>query len=141
MTQPNNIVYAEVPNKSWADEPTRLVAITGPDAHPFRCTSCSSCYRQARFAERCCEQASEDLRSGYVRQFSAAFEEKCRQEDERQQQLWEAEHKYECSCGERYREVRHAARCGKCRHYTEVGYCTEVVDILTEEVVWRLSTI
>ena len=75
MTQPNNIVYAEVPANFGGDDSTRLVAITGPDAHPFRCTSCSSCYREARFAERCCEQASEDLRSGYVRQFSAAFEE------------------------------------------------------------------
>ena len=138
MTQPNNIVYAEVPNKPWFDEPTRLVAITGPNAHPFRCTSCSSCYRMSRYAERCCEQASEDLRSGYVRRFSAAFEEKCRQEDERRQQLWEAEHKYECSCGERYREVRHAARCGKCRHYTEAGYCTEVTDVQSGEVVWQL---
>jgi len=141
MTQPNNIVYAEVSANFGGDDSTRLVAITGPDAHPFRCTSCSSCYRQARFAERCCEQASEDLRSGYVRQFSAAFEEKCRQEEEARWQEECKAYRYECSCGECYREVAHAVQCGKCRHYTEVGYCTEVVDILTEEVVWRLSTI
>lgn len=138
MAQFNNIVYAEVPANPRFDDSTRMVAITGPNAHPFRCTSCSSCYRQARFAERCCEQASEDLRSGYVRQFSAAFEERCQQEDLLEWQRWEEEHKYECSCGERFREVHHAARCGKCLHYTEAGYCTEVTDLESGEVVWQL---
>lgn len=43
---------------------------------------------------------------------------------------------YECACGEHYREVRHAATCRKCRVYTNFGYCTHVVDIRTDEVVW-----
>ena len=43
---------------------------------------------------------------------------------------------YECACGEHYREIRHAATCRKCRNYCVFGYCTHVVDIRTNEVVW-----
>lgn len=43
---------------------------------------------------------------------------------------------YECACGEHYNSVQAAATCRKCRVYTYQGYCTHVVDIRTNEVVW-----
>ena len=43
---------------------------------------------------------------------------------------------YECSCGERYNAVHAAATCRTCRVYCIFGWCTHVVDIRTNEVVW-----
>ena len=43
---------------------------------------------------------------------------------------------FECSCGELYLSVDAAATCRKCRNYCVFGYCTHVVDIRTDEVVW-----
>ena len=43
---------------------------------------------------------------------------------------------FECSCGELYLSVDAAATCRKCRNYHVFGYCTHVVDIRTDEVVW-----
>lgn len=43
---------------------------------------------------------------------------------------------FECSCGERYREIEHAKHCRKCRVYTERGWCDEVIDLRTGKAVW-----
>ena len=43
---------------------------------------------------------------------------------------------FECSCGELSLSVDAAATCRKCRNYCVFGYCTHVVDIRTDEVVW-----
>ena len=43
---------------------------------------------------------------------------------------------FECSCGELYKSVTAAAGCRKCWNYCVFGYCTHVVDIRTDEVVW-----
>ena len=43
---------------------------------------------------------------------------------------------FECPCGERYRGVRGAVSCRKCRVYLESGHHRTVVDIRTNEVVW-----
>ena len=43
---------------------------------------------------------------------------------------------YECSCGELYKDVVAAYSCRKCRTYCVFGWCTHVVDIRTDAVVW-----
>lgn len=118
----------------------RQVEIEGPQAHPFRCTECSSCYREHRHAARCCRKSSEDLRSGEVRDFCPVYEAMRVQEDEVRWKAIMDEYHFECSCGESFKTVDAAINCRKCRTYTEEGYCTEVIDRNDDQVVWSIKT-
>jgi hypothetical protein len=42
---------------------------------------------------------------------------------------------FECCCGERFRSVRWASTCKKCRNYSVWGYTKYVIDIITGDVV------
>jgi len=117
----------------------REVTITGPQAHPFRCAECSSCFRQHRHAARCCKMGSEDLRSGETRDFCPIFEEAQIVADEvRYEETMRMCH-YECSCGESFARIEDAKMCKKCRVYTAEGFCTEVFDRAQDhKVVWSM---
>lgn len=120
----------------------RTVAITGPDAHPFKCAACDSCFRHHRFAARCHEVGSEDLSRLPAVVFRAYDHEWELDQIEADNRYWEIEsarYMYECSCGERWMSVAEAIRCGKCLIYTDEGQCTEVLDLETEELVWTRS--
>ena len=115
-------------------------AATDHNDHPFQCNGCNACYRSHRFAARCCEQSSTDLRDGAVRGFDRLFEAMSALADDARWEKELAACRYECSCGERFREVDHAIRCRKCRTYTEAGWCTEVLDIrLDGKVMWTIA--
>tara|TARA_Y100000591_G_C21467727_1_gene514095 strand:+ start:49 stop:459 length:411 start_codon:yes stop_codon:yes gene_type:complete len=43
---------------------------------------------------------------------------------------------FECACGERFRTVDGAIHCRKCRKYCVFGYCTHVIDLRTNDVVY-----
>ena len=43
---------------------------------------------------------------------------------------------FECCCGERFRSVRAASVCKKCRHYSVWGYTKYVINTKTDEVVY-----
>jgi len=116
------------------------VELTGPNAHPFKCAGCTNCYRQHRHAARCCKVASEDLRSGAVRDFSADFEAEQVAADEARYAETMALCHYECSCGESFSSIRAAKACRKCRTYTKEGYCTEITDRNQDhKVVWTTN--
>jgi len=42
---------------------------------------------------------------------------------------------FECCCGERFRSVRAASTCKKCRNYSVWGYTKYVIDTTTGDVV------
>jgi hypothetical protein len=104
------------------------IDLEGDNAHPFRCTQCSTCYRRHREAARCCEAASEDLRSGTVRDFDAAWEAEQVAAYLAEMDAHYAEAHYNCSCGECFTEIEYARQCRKCRTYAEHGFCAEVTD-------------
>jgi hypothetical protein len=43
---------------------------------------------------------------------------------------------FECSCGERFKTIQHAAWCKKCRTYSVWGTTKYVINIETDEVVY-----
>lgn len=103
--------------------------------HPFSCTVCGSNYTNARYAARCCRTSCVDQRDGTVTDFSEDAERRMAEEWERKMEAEMAEYVYECSCGEHYKTVEAAMHCRKCRTYTDEGWCSEVVDTRTNEVV------
>ncbi|MBT4187637.1 MAG: hypothetical protein HOE14_10550 [Gemmatimonadales bacterium] len=118
----------------------REVEITGPQAHPYRCTECSACYRNHRAAAKCCIAASEDLRTSAVRAYCPAFEAEAMMEYDRKMEDLYKEYHFECSCGESFRTVDSAISCRKCREYTPAGFCTQVTDRdQDDQVVWAFS--
>ena len=115
---------------------TNNIATLLEQDHPFKCNGCGSCYRASRYAARCCGQSCTDLRNGDVTAFSQAAEDLAVQQDEERWAAIMARAHFECSCAERYDEIDHAIQCRKCRTYTVEGWCTQVVDVNTNEVVW-----
>jgi hypothetical protein len=119
----------------------RTVETTGPQAHPFRCTECSACYREHRHAAKCCNAASEDLRTGDIRDCDllALREEQIMAYEQYMADI-EAKYHFECSCGEGFASIADAINCRKCRVYTLEGRCTQVTDrALDHKVVWTGS--
>jgi len=116
----------------------RTVALTGADAHPFKCAACDSCFRHHRFAARCHEVGSEDLRTRPVvfRAYDHEWELDQVEADNRYWKVESARYMYECSCGERWMSVAEAIECRHCLTYTDEGYCTEVLDIRYDKLVW-----
>jgi Zn finger protein HypA/HybF involved in hydrogenase expression len=122
----------------------KTVELTGPNAHPFKCAACDSCFRHHRFAARCHEVGSQDLRVdlGEAPIFRAYDHEWELDQIEADNRHWETEwakHHFECSCGERFKYLVSAVECRKCRTYTDEGFCTEVLDLETGQVVWSLN--
>lgn len=116
----------------------RTVELDGPNAHPFRCIICSNCYREHRHAARCCKSGSEDLRVQKIRRYDALYEAGKVVEDNEKWKATMREYHYECSCGESFKSIEAAIECRKCRTYAEEGYCTEVIDRNTGEMVWSI---
>lgn len=128
----------------------KTVELTGPNAHPFKCAACDSCFRHHRFAARCHEVGSEDLlawldgvlqgdRTKRFRAYDHEWELEQVEADNRQWKIQSAQYHYECSCGEHFKSVEGAIGCRKCRTYTDEGFCTEVHDLETGDVVWSLN--
>ena len=108
------------------------------NGHPFKCVPCGKCYTTARFAAKCCKAFCVDLRDAesFIMYFESREAEYQRQADAQ----WAEESKayrFECSCGERFKEISHAVSCRKCRTYTTAGYCTKVTDIETGLVIYQ----
>ena len=119
----------------------KTVELTGPNAHPFKCAACDSCFRHHRFAARCHEVGSQDLRDvpAVFRAYDHEWELDQIEADNRYWETEWAKHHFECSCGERFKSVEGAMECRKCRTYTDEGWCTEVLDLETGNVVWSLN--
>jgi predicted SprT family Zn-dependent metalloprotease len=107
--------------------------------HPFQCSGCQNRYREARYAARCHKARSTDLRDGSVYVFSEEGEEAFLAADRARWAEEDKAYHYGCSCGESYRSIQAARDCRKCRTYTEIGGCTEVYDLNTGEILWRLN--
>ena len=106
--------------------------------HPYQCP-CGKRYTTSRYAMRCCADRSINTDSGIVLTYSEDRELKAQVDD---RMRWEASYAlshYECSCGERFKEVEQAKRCRKCRRDTDEGRCTQVLDVSTDTVVWDLG--
>ena len=108
------------------------------NGHPFKCRACGNCFTTERFAKRCCREGSTDLRSGLVAFYTAEAEKRAQEEEDARWAAITAASVFECSCGERWESVPAAIRCRKCRTYTEQGFCSEVLNLETGSVAWRL---
>ena len=106
--------------------------------HPYQC-SCGKRYTTSRCAMKCCKDRSTNTDSGIVLMYSEERELKAQAADQARRDASYSLHHYECSCGERFKEVEQAKRCRKCRRYTDEGRCTEVIDVNTDTVVWDLG--
>lgn len=109
--------------------------------HPFQCSGCQNRHREARYAARCHKARSTDLRDGSVYVFSEEGEETFLAADRAKWAEEDKAYHYGCSCGEGYKSIEAAQGCRKCRTYTEAGRCTDVVDLNTGEIFWRLPAL
>ena len=69
------------------------------NGHPHRCI-CGSQYTTARYAAKCCEAASTDLRDGVITTYSETAELEAQAADAVYQEAMKAVYRFECSCGE-----------------------------------------
>lgn len=106
------------------------------NAHPWQCGGCGQQFTTRQYSARCCQVSTTHEDTGETFAWDPDWDAK---EQARKDAEWEKEmeeYHYECSCGERYKTIQHAIDCRKCRTYTTKGWCTEVYDTDTGEIVW-----